>query len=27
LGGRCDGRGLRQLAVTERQGNVYCEEI
>jgi len=27
LGGRCEGRGLRQLVVNERHGNVYCEEI
>jgi len=27
LGGRCEGRGLRPLVVTERDGNIYCEEI
>jgi nitrite reductase/ring-hydroxylating ferredoxin subunit len=25
LGGRCDGRGLRALAVVERDGNVYLK--
>jgi nitrite reductase/ring-hydroxylating ferredoxin subunit len=26
LGGRCEGRGLTPLPVSERQGNVYFEE-
>lgn len=27
MGGRCEGRGLRTLVVSERHGNVYCEEM
>ena len=26
MGGRCEGRGLVSVAVTERDGGIYCEE-
>jgi nitrite reductase/ring-hydroxylating ferredoxin subunit len=26
-GGRCEGRGLTPLPVSEHQGNVYCKEM
>jgi nitrite reductase/ring-hydroxylating ferredoxin subunit len=26
IGGPCNGRGLRVVAVAERDGNIYCEE-